>query len=365
MKKYIFLCLIFLFPISLFASWDYAKDTACKLSDGVYTKNLQVTYPWYITEIRNFMKTENSLFYVVNSFQGDRISINHDLYTYDCKTKKAKLLAWTISGRSDGDYAEIDYLNSQNIFIRFLGESMDGEFYPTGDGYLVRKTNTYIPELSFANEDVLMQQYVQDFGPINGDSFGIKDITTWKDKKLLVWITWGSDMLRALSVDPKTFTASNVAYDYSFKKQDNSNAWLKLQWGNIYEKNNAGSWTKVAGVDLKTFRAIQSNYGRDKNGYTLYNSSKNLSKDAVSKGYHMWYSKSQWKIYSYNQWDWKSIKVQNPDSLYFHDYFGFNDPNSTCTDTTWSYGYVAEDTKYCYGEIAWSSADFGIVGSIK
>lgn len=367
MRKFLFIFLLFLFPISVFASGDYSKDSACKLKDGVYKKNLLVTYPGASsTTVSNFIKSGTTLYYIVNIFGYSTSNIEKELYFFDCKTKKAQLLSKVTLWEFDETTAEIDYFNKDYIFIQYIWDYFDGEGPSSESVYL--RWEKLLKEFKFSNNDELIKQYVQDYGSINDTPFIIKDVTIGKDKNLLVWITWGyqeGSMLRALSVNPKTFYASNVLYDYTFKKLDNTDAWLKIKSKKLFEKSNAGGWFEIKNVDLTTFRAIQWNYGRDKNGYTQLNASKNLPKDAISKSYHLWFSPSQWKIYSYNLWDWTSVLVKDPASIFFHYYFEFNDPNTSCIDTTGSYWYVAEDNSVCYGNIAWSNADFGIVGKIK
>lgn len=365
MKELSFLLIFFLFPTIIFASWDYSKEKACKLKDGVYTKNLQVNYPWYITNVRNFIKS-GKLFYVVNAYDSKKDQTINELYSYDCKSKKAKLLK-DITLLIGNENAEIDYFNTDYIFIRYLSEGIESEF-PSNEGVFSRKNNSF-NEFNFSNQDELISQYVQDFWEITDIPYTIVDITTGQDKKLLAWITWwdlGSSMLRALSVDPITFRASNVTYDYMFKNQDNSyGGWLKLQGWKIYEKSNDGAWHKIEKVDVKTFRAIQWNYGRDKNGYTQLNANINLPNDSISTGYHIWYSQSQGKIYTFHLWDWTITDIEDPSTIYFHDSISFDDPQNECVNTTDSYGYLAEDDKVCYGDIGWSHSSFGIVGKRK
>ncbi len=369
MKKFLLIVLFFLFPLSAFASGNYSKDAACKIKDGIYKKNLQVNYPWAVTTVINFMKTDNSLYYIVNAVENNNpYIVKQWFYSYDCKKKKSNaLISDLMYSDSSQSEAEIDYFNKDYIFIQYKTEYIDGVKSPSKE-LVYSRWNKTMNEFSFSNQDMLISQYVQDFWIINDTPFSIIDITSWKDNNLLVWITWGNkewSMLRALSVNPRKLYASNVLYDYTLKKDDGSNWWLKMQWGFLYEKDNAGSWSKVIDIDTSTFRAIQANYGRDKNGYTLYNASKNLPKDAISEGYHTWHSESQWKIYSYNLWDWTSVVIKDPTTIFFHNYIWFNDPNGQCVDTTGSYGYVAEDSKFCYGNIWWSNASFGIVGTMK
>ncbi len=113
MKKYflgIFGLLSCIFCISVASAaqngWggNYSKDKACRLPDGLYERNIQITnYPWYNTFVKNFVKEKNILYYVISAspISDDinnwiRLYPENYLWSWNCKTKKSKQLSQEI-----------------------------------------------------------------------------------------------------------------------------------------------------------------------------------------------------------------------------------------------------------------------------
>ncbi len=98
--------------------WNYSKDRACKLWDGMYSYNIEIkNYPWFSTEVKNFVKSNWALYYVVNASNiNDAKYREYSLYSWNCKTKKVKMLT---NFNFDWDWiAEIDALDTGFIVVR-------------------------------------------------------------------------------------------------------------------------------------------------------------------------------------------------------------------------------------------------------
>ncbi len=103
MKKYLLLLVLIISWIlssSTFANtlwwWgNYSKNKACKLPDGMYGYNIQITnYPWYNTFIKNFVKEGNMLYYAIQATPiNEEWSTENMLWSWNCKTKKSKQIS--------------------------------------------------------------------------------------------------------------------------------------------------------------------------------------------------------------------------------------------------------------------------------
>ncbi len=361
MKKYLLSIaslLLFFACISVFADSPesfYTKPYACSLSDNQYKWELSVLSDDPTAVAGGFIKSGNILYYVV-------ISENHtkqELFSYDCKKKKSNLIKDVTLNSSKWMNAEIDYINTSYIFIKYSGEARWEEY----EGVFTRRSKVF-RELTFANRDTLMNQHKTDFGS-DALPFRVVDVTTGRWWKLLVWITWWPEALRALSLDTKTFIASNVTWNYTFRMQNGSDAWLKLSNGKLYGRGNAGWWYELQNRDISTFRALTAEYGRDNFGHSISFLDPFLPADALFKSHELWYSPSKQSLYGYHFWSTYSVAVKNPRALVFTGYTQISSPVSICDDTTGSYSYEAYDDQFCYGNLYGTSGNIGIVWKVK
>lgn len=91
----------FIFYISVVSAaqngWggNYSKEKACKLSDGMYGYNIQISnYPGYNTYIKNFIKENSILYYAIQATpMNEKGGSENLLWSWNCKTKKAKQLS--------------------------------------------------------------------------------------------------------------------------------------------------------------------------------------------------------------------------------------------------------------------------------
>lgn len=124
---------------------NYSKDKACRLPDGMYERNIQITnYPWYNTVVKNFVKEKNILYYVVNATLIDGWSPEWYLYSWNCKTKKANKLSQDSFDGIELYDAEIDYMDKNYIIIRAKKTTQECIGYSID---LSNKNNTELPSV--------------------------------------------------------------------------------------------------------------------------------------------------------------------------------------------------------------------------
>ena len=150
MKKIIFLFLLLLAPVSTFAWID--TDRICS-DDVIYDKTTQtitVSYPWetvyvwsvwkksYSLEPENtyMPKTEQRLYYVVN-IPGKKSA---ELYSYNCKTHKPKLLL-EISIDAFETYYSIDFIKADSLVLLWRDSGMGIGPIRTIVGYNIRSNS--------------------------------------------------------------------------------------------------------------------------------------------------------------------------------------------------------------------------------
>ncbi len=124
MKKFIFL-IFFLFPLATFAWVDTDRVCADDTKQWKINDIVNISYPttsirllqlwkdYYTLERDNTYNPKGSdrLYYIVN------LATKSEVYTYDCKDKKPKLLLSLPINKDHEEYYAIDYINDGNLLI--------------------------------------------------------------------------------------------------------------------------------------------------------------------------------------------------------------------------------------------------------
>ena len=144
MKKSLFFLAFLFLPFSVFAWTDTDRICVDNWLWWQTTEMISVNYPWVSVQTsspwkiaRNIPATNQTsinLYYAVNIFdsKNPNILIRSELYSYDCDSKKPKILLKIPVNRENKEYMyyEIDKILDDSIVLHWwMGAMMDQELY--------------------------------------------------------------------------------------------------------------------------------------------------------------------------------------------------------------------------------------------